>query len=489
MAIDYSEYAVLGTKNNDGLSIDENGNLYASNSGRFSSNTLTGESVYKIAPNGAVSTFTTDLSGPLGSYFDSAGNFYVANYNNGKITKISVNGEKAVFSNFSNASAITINSQGEFFVSSFFGNKIYKVDSTGNKEVWVTDSRFDGPVGISLDEEENIYVANYNGGKVFKIDSNKSISQLANLPSGIGYITYSNGILYATGYTTNRIYKIPINGDQYTTLEGSVDAGFSAPNGIIVSHDGSKLFVSNYENKTIMLIENFTDNSPALPQANDDSVTVDQDSFVEINMLENDDAYQSELDPASINITEFSQNGDVTIDDSTGMATYSPTQGFSGTDNFSYTVSNSLGEVSNEAMVSITINDTMAEPLAQNDSATVEQDKEVVINILANDAPSGGTLDISSVDIINFAQNGSTTVSTSTGSIAYTPNASYIGSDSFTYIVNNTNGNSSNEATVSVTITEAVIDEPPKEKQSSGGGSIGIFSILFLALRARFANK
>jgi DNA-binding beta-propeller fold protein YncE len=260
LAVDYSIHTTMPSSGNDALRFDNNNNLYVSYSGDFGATGLSGTKVRKVAINGDISEHVTNLKGPLGTNFDSSGNMYIANYNTGEIDKITPSGEKTLFIDIGSAgfaSGIAINSHDKIFVASFAGNAIYKVDLSGNKELWVKDARLNGPVGIVMDEAENIYVGNYNDGKVFKIDINKVITELASAPVGLGYITYAKDAIFGTGYNKNLIYKIPVDGSAIQVLEGSAEAGFKFPNGITTSTDGKKLYVSNYLNNKIILIENF----------------------------------------------------------------------------------------------------------------------------------------------------------------------------------------------------------------------------------------
>jgi len=185
---------------------------------------------------------------------------YIANYNTGEINKITPTGQSSLFVDIGSAgfaSGIAIDSHDNIFVASFAGNAIYKVDLAGTKQLWVKDARLNGPVGIVMDKAENIYVGNYNDGKVFSIDKRKKITELASAPVGLGYITYAKNAIFGTGYNKNLIYKIPVDGSQVQILDGSEAAGFKFPNGITTSTDGKKLYVSNYLNNKIIVIENF----------------------------------------------------------------------------------------------------------------------------------------------------------------------------------------------------------------------------------------
>ena len=97
-------------------------------------------------------------------------------------------------------------------------------------------------------------------------------------------------------------------------------------------------------------------------------------------------------------------------------------------------------------------------PVAQNDTATTTEDIAVQIPVLNNDSDSDGTLNVSSVVIESQGGSGVATVNAS-GVVTYTPNASTIGIDTFTYTVEDNDGDVSNVATVTVTINESPLGE------------------------------
>ncbi|WDE12392.1 Ig-like domain-containing protein [Thalassomonas haliotis] len=358
MAADYSEFAVMPTASNDGLSFDANGNLYVSHAGTFVDGALSGTSVRKITLDGAISDAVTNLSGPIGNRFDSSGNMYVANFNTGEITKVTPEGISSTFARLGNASGIIINSQDELFVSSYNESVIYKVTPDGESEIWLEGEGLNGPVGIDLDEEENLYVGNYNDGRIFKIAGDKSITELASAPDYTGHITYANNMIYTTALINDLIYQIPVNGGAPLELEGSAEAGFIFPNGITTSPDGSKLYVSNFESNLIILVENF------VPAAEDDQVTTSQNTALVIDVLANDLDHGVALDRASVNIVDGPENGSVTVDAVDGSIIYIPDIPFNGEDSFIYSVSNSNGASSNKARVAITVtpSETAARP-------------------------------------------------------------------------------------------------------------------------------
>jgi large repetitive protein len=85
-------------------------------------------------------------------------------------------------------------------------------------------------------------------------------------------------------------------------------------------------------------------------------------------------------------------------------------------------------------------------PIANPDQVTTGQGQEIVFNPIVNDIPNT----ITSLNIISLPTHG--TLSIQSSGIAYNPNAGYIGSDRFTYIIQGEDGQISNEAVVSVAI-------------------------------------
>jgi len=71
--------------------------------------------------------------------------------------------------------------------------------------------------------------------------------------------------------------------------------------------------------------------------ANDDAATTTIDTPIDINVLSNDQPSE-ELDPASVSIAVQPAHGTVAVNTTTGVITYTPAPGYSGTDHFSYQV-------------------------------------------------------------------------------------------------------------------------------------------------------
>lgn len=94
---------------------------------------------------------------------------------------------------------------------------------------------------------------------------------------------------------------------------------------------------------------------------------------------------------------------------------------------------------------------------AAPDSANVEEDSAVTIDVLANDSTNIGVLRIVSV---SGASNGTVTIVN--GQVVYTPNPDYFGADSFTYEVTNAPlGSTGQTSNAVVSIDVSPVDDPP----------------------------
>jgi hypothetical protein len=116
-----------------------------------------------------------------------------------------------------------------------------------------------------------------------------------------------------------------------------------------------------------------------------------------------------------------------------------------------------------EATDSVTVTveaTTDAAPTATDDGATVARGGSVGVDVLANDDDPDGDIDPATVRVVRAPAAGTTAVDAATGVVTYTHDGSATTSDSFTYTVADATGNVSNEATVSVSITDQSSDLP-----------------------------
>ncbi|HAS6684216.1 TPA: tandem-95 repeat protein [Vibrio parahaemolyticus] len=144
---------------------------------------------------------------------------------------------------------------------------------------------------------------------------------------------------------------------------------------------------------------------------------------------------------------EFSASGNNSIQISivNGVATITPTADWNGKETITFTAKDPSGE-----SVSQTVNFTVA-PVADivADKATVVEDTPTIIKVLGNDTFEGDGK-VVSLDANNGPANGTVSVNPD-GSVTYTPDDNYHGTDSFTYII--TSGGVSESTTVSVDVT------------------------------------
>lgn len=132
-----------------------------------------------------------------------------------------------------------------------------------------------------------------------------------------------------------------------------------------------------------------------------------------------------------------------------GSFDYTPDAGFSGTDTFTYTVTDSSGQTTT-ASVTITV-----DPDAIDDAYATSSGTPLTVvapGVLGNDRGSSPAV-VSNAD----PANGSASVDAD-GSFTYTPDASFSGIDTFTYTLEDAEGNT-DVATVTITVTPQASDD------------------------------
>ncbi|WP_420011133.1 Ig-like domain-containing protein [Tateyamaria sp.] len=233
-----------------------------------------------------------------------------------------------------------------------------------------------------------------------------------------------------------------------------------APNGtVVVEADGTLTYTPDDDfNGTDTITYTITDGDETstgtvtvtvnpvndAPVANDDTASVDEDGSVNIDVLGNDTDIDNTAAELSV-VTADALNGTVVVE-ADGTLTYTPDDDFNGTDTITYTITD--GDKTSTASVTVTVNPVNDAPVANDDSATVDEDGSVNIDVLANDTDIDNTAAELSVTTAD-APNG-TVVIEEDGTLTYTPDDDFNGTDTITYTI--TDGDKTSTATVTVTV-------------------------------------
>ena len=137
---------------------------------------------------------------------------------------------------------------------------------------------------------------------------------------------------------------------------------------------------------------------------------------------------------------------------------------------------NNLGDENNTpcTTMDILVNSANLPPIANDDNVTTDEDTEVTIDVLSNDIDSDGSLQPSTVTIIEPAVNGETSIDEATGMVTYRPSDSFFGNDSFSYTVEDDDGATSNVALVSVTVNEVAKEFARFDYDGDGKADVGV---------------
>jgi FtsP/CotA-like multicopper oxidase with cupredoxin domain len=190
------------------------------------------------------------------------------------------------------------------------------------------------------------------------------------------------------------------------------------------------------------------------PVAVNDAATTQPNTAVTVNVLANDS--DPENQPLTITGVTQGTNGVVAVTPT--AVVYTPNTNFTGSDTFTYTISD--GQVPTPGTATGTVTVTVVgnlPPIANPDNATVAEDGTVTISVRANDSdPENQPL-----AIIAVTQGTNGTVTTNGTTVAYKPGLNFNGADTFTYTISDGQLPTPGTATGTVNVTVTPVNDAP----------------------------
>ncbi len=259
------------------------------------------------------------------------------------------------------------------------------------------------------------------------------------------FLPGSGQLVFPSGITTRPV-SITINGDGVVEPNETFSVNLSAP--------GNAIIADNQGQGTIL-----NDDGGGLPTTVNDAFSTGFNTPLTVaapGVLANDSSNGGGALLALLvgNVS----SGSLTLG-SGGNFTYTPNAGFVGADSFTYRAV-SLQGAGNVATVAITVHPP-APPVALNDAYNTAFNTPLTVSapgVLANDTSTGGAM---TAALVTTATSGSLAFDAD-GGFTYTPNAGFVGTDSFTYLATNPIG-PGNIATVSLTVAEPTTLQPPTD--------------------------
>ncbi|WP_417734576.1 tandem-95 repeat protein [Rosistilla oblonga] len=194
------------------------------------------------------------------------------------------------------------------------------------------------------------------------------------------------------------------------------------------------------------------DDAPRLTQ---DQIRVASNRVTVINVLdlvEDPESSTGGVDPASLVVTLASLNGTLT-NNGDGTLSYSPREGYKGSDEFQFTIADEQGNRSGPLTLSMQVSDT---PITSGDVVRTSINRPVDIDVLVNDQGVAGALDPASLRITTQPAEAVGSVQVLAGGmVRFTPANGFVGTAQFQYTVADTLGLASDPTSVVVSVSRS----------------------------------
>ncbi|HKY42980.1 MAG TPA: SBBP repeat-containing protein [Pyrinomonadaceae bacterium] len=293
------------------------------------------------------------------------------------------------FERLSNARDVAVNSLGEAYVT---GNShedafLVKLNATGSAAMFfikLAGINSDEGNGVSVDILGNVYISGVTNSSNFPTmnplqstfaggNADAFVAKIFDQPPNQQPVANAGG-----PYTVGEGFSVtlvasgsdpdadPLTYDWDLDNNGSFETAGQTPTFSAVGRDGPSsqtVVLRVCDDKSACATSTTTvDVTNVPPTANNDSATTNEDTSVTINVIANDADVPA--DPLTVtSVASSSFNGGTAVLNGDNTVTYTPALNFSGTDNFTYTISDSDGGTAT-AMVTVTVNPVNDAPVS-----------------------------------------------------------------------------------------------------------------------------
>lgn len=336
-----------------------------------------------------------------------------------------------------------------------FSGKLVSVGNVG--KAWIA---FDG---TPYSEVYNIILTEFNAPPVAKNDSssvaiNSTVKILVVQNDSDVDVPASPPLLVPTDATVNLPSPKSAKGGVLTNNgDGSITYS-SVGTGLAVGQSDTFQYTltdttgktSNPATVTIQMTASL--NTP--PVATGGAVTVLEDSSVSI--LASNVATDVDIPAQTLTFLNVSsaQHGVITTNSGSTSLTYTPNLNYSGSDQFSYKISDGFGGTSNQGTVNITITHVNHNPVCPDVALSTGTDKVLTINAATRLIAKCTDIDGDKVSFSTETQpvnSGAMIADNGAGTLTYTPAKGFKGNDSFTFtVIDGKGGSATATATIKV---------------------------------------